>query len=231
MVHVTMLNSSKSHFVSAVRRGFSLVELLAVMTIIAILLSLASVGVSNIGKGQGVTSGLSLAEGLLSQARSLAINNNATARLIIHNDLNDAIPEESKRYRRMMMVVYKVLDEEGSEVDEWIRAGNPVFLPDSVYFSANLSLTDMRGGDQIPTDTHQLTSQVADSHQCFIYEFNGQGILTTPGAGFVLESGPRPPGEPNPIIRKEKDVGGFAILKNGSTTLIRDITQFGPIGR
>jgi len=196
MVHVTMLNSSKSHFVSAVRRGFSLVELLAVMTIIAILLSLASVGVSNIGKGQGVTSGLSLAEGLLSQARSLAINNNATARLIIHNDLNDAIPEESKRYRRMMMVVFKVLDEEGSEVDEWIRAGNPVFLPDSVYFSANLSLTDMRGGDQIPTDTHQLTSQVADSHQCFIYEFKG-----------------------------------FAILKNGSTTLIRDITQFGPIGR
>lgn len=226
-----MLNSRKNHFVSAVRRGFSLVELLAVMTIIAILLSLASVGVSNIGKGQGVTSGLSLAESLLSQARSLAINNNATARLIIHNDLNDAIPEENKRYRRMMMVVYKELDEEGSEIDEWIRAGNPVFLPDSVYFSANLSLTDMRGGDQIPTDTHQLSSRAADNHQCVFYEFNGQGILSTPGAGLVLESGPRPPGEANPIIRKEKDVGGFAILKNGSTTLIRDISQFGTIGR
>ena len=208
------------------KKGFSLVELLVVMTIIAVLLSVASVGISNIGKGQGLTAGLSLGEGMLNQARNLAMNQNSTARLIIHYDLNDAIPEERDRYLRMMMVVYRELDPEtGEEKSEWIRVGQPVFLPNKIYYSPQMSLRDMTNGGEMPTDRHQLTSKVDDTHQCVYYEFNGQGICSTPGAGFVLVNGVRPVGREIPVIGDSKAVKGFAVMRNGSTSMIRDVDR------
>ncbi|YCM44735.1 prepilin-type N-terminal cleavage/methylation domain-containing protein [Verrucomicrobiaceae bacterium 227] len=210
------------------KKGFTLVELLLVMTIIAVLLSVASVGINNIGKGQGLTAGLSLGEGMLTQARNLAINQNTTARVIIHSDMNDGIPEERERYRRMMMVVYKDTDTETGEEEsgnDWIRVGQPVLLPSKVYFSPELSFADMRNGGLLPTDRHQLSSQPSDTHQCVYYEFNGQGICSTPGAGFVLENGPRPMNRERPIMGAAKSVGGFVVMRNGSTSMIRDINR------
>ncbi len=195
------------------------------MTIIAILLSLASVGLKNVGKGQGITAGLAVGEGLLAQARSLAVNQSSRARLVIHDDLNDAIPEERQRYRRMMMIMYKELDENGVEQNQWIRFGQPVFLPERVFFSPELSLRNMDTGGLLDTDRHQLSSKVSDNHQCVFYEFNSQGICTTPGAGFVLETGARPTGAKKPRLGKGKPVGGFVVLRNGGTSLIRDIER------
>ena len=124
------------------------------------------------------------------------------------------------------MVVFQDVDEEGQLIDEWVRASSPTLLPSSVFFSPDLSLLDMRVGGTLPTDTFQLTSDPTDVHECYYYEFNGQGINTTPGAGFVLKNGPRPNGQERPILGDSKDVGGFVVLKNGSTTLIRDISRF-----
>lgn len=222
----SQLNRPHSLNENLLSRGFSLVELLAVMTIIAVLLSLASIGISNIGKGQGVTAGLSLGEGLMSQARSLALNNNTRARLLIHGDLNDNDPTERERYRRMMMVVYKEFDEDGNEEEEWVRASSPVFLPKNVYFSPEGSPSEIRGGGEpLPLEQHQLSSETSDVRQCYYYEFNGQGIISTPGAGFVVVNGARPTNADRPILGKGKDAAGFAVLKNGSTTLIRDIDR------
>lgn len=210
-----------------VRKGFTLIELLLVMSIIAILLSVASVGISNIGKGQGITAGLSLGEGLLNQARNLAVNQNTTARLLIHSDLNDGIPEERERYRRMLQVVYRDTDEDTGEEESdnaWVRVGQPVFLPKKVYFSPELSLLDMRGGGELPTERHQLSSLPSDTHDCIYYEFNGQGICSTPGAGFVLEMGTRPPNQERPL-GVGKSVGGFVVMRNGGTTMIRNINR------
>ncbi|MBK73649.1 MAG: hypothetical protein CMO76_09440 [Verrucomicrobiales bacterium] len=230
-----MLNTSTSttgpnRLLRSFRKGFSLVELLAVMSIIAILLSLASVGISRIGKGQGVTAGLAIGEGLLAQARILAMNNNAPARLIIHGDLNDSDPIQRERYRRMMMVVHQTTDDEGRINTTWRRVGSPTFLPQGVYYSPEMSSADMRLGGVLPEDRHQLTNQAADTWQCHFYEFNGQGVCTTPGAGFVVVNGARPSGAAQPMLGGKLDLGGFVVLKNGGTTMIRDITRLGAVG-
>ena len=230
-----MLNTSTSttgpnRLLRSFRKGFSLVELLAVMSIIAILLSLASVGISRIGKGQGVTAGLAIGEGLLAQARILAMNNNAPARLIIHGDLNDSDPIQRERYRRMMMVVHQTTDDEGRINPTWKRVGSPTFLPQGVYYSPEMSSADMRLGGVLPEDRHQLTNQAADTWQCHFYEFNGQGVCTTPGAGFVVVNGARPCGAAQPMLGGKLDLGGFVVLKNGGTTMIRDITRLGAVG-
>ncbi len=230
MLRIPNSNDGRRSISQTFKKGFSLVELLAVMAIIAILLSLASVGISRIGKGQGVTAGLAIGEGLLAQTRSLAMNQNTRARLIIHGDLNDADPIQRERYRRMMMVVYKQSDDEGRELDDWTRAGSPTFLPAGVYYSPEFSKADMRTGGVLPEDRHQLTSLASDVRQCYFYEFNGQGICTTPGAGFVIVSGSRPNNVQQPILGGKRDLGGFVVLKNGSTTLIRDIEQLGVVG-
>ncbi|MDB4608349.1 hypothetical protein OAH10_01355, partial [bacterium] len=159
-----------------------------------------------------------------------AMNQNAPARLIIHGDLNDTIPIERDRYRRMMMVVYQTTDEEGRIIPEWKRAGSPTFLPQGVYYSPELSRADMRAGGVLPEARHQLTNQASDARQCHFYEFNGQGICTTPGAGFIVVNGARPSGAKQPLLGGKRDLGGFVVLKNGGTTMIRDIEQLGAVG-
>ncbi len=225
MLNTPTSTKSRDRLLRSFRKGFTLVELLAVMAIIAILLSLASVGISRIGKGQGVTAGLAIGEGLLAQARILAMNQNAPARLIIHGDLRDQIPRDRENYRRMMMVVYQTTDEEGRIIPEWKRAGSPTSLPKGVYYSPELSRADMRAGGVLPEARHQLTSDQNEVRQCHVYEFNGQGICTTPGAGFVVVEGARPSGARQPLRGVSLDLGGFVVLKNGGTTMIRDITQ------
>jgi prepilin-type N-terminal cleavage/methylation domain-containing protein len=207
-------------------KGFSLVELLAVMTIIAVLLSLASVGISKIGKGQGITSGIALAEGLVSSARSIAKGKGTTARLIIHSELNDNDPTERSRYRRLMMVVYHEIDPEtGVESQTWSRSGVPVFLPEQVYFSAERSRKEVVTGDEWSKDRFQLSNDPSDSADCYYIEFNSQGICTTPGASFVFENGARPNNEERTVLGKTRNIGGFVIWRNGSTSMIRDIDQ------
>ena len=217
---------------SFVRRGFTLLELLAVMAIIATLITLGAVGISKLGKGQSVTAGLSLSESLLQQARSQAINQNAPARVVIHGEMNDTNQIERDRYRRMMLIVYRETDQEGRILPGWKRLGSPVFLPDGVYFAGEISRTNMRGGGggPLPMERHELTNIPGDQRMCYFYEFNGQGVCTTPGAGFVVESGTRPPGQFRPLLGGRRDVGGFVVLKTGSTTYIRDIEKLGAVG-
>ncbi len=212
----------------SLKRGFSLVELLAVMAVIAILLSLASVGVNKMGKSQGLTSGVSIAEGVFAQARSLAIAKGSPTRVVIHARLNDEEERDRRRYLKMMMIMEQEVEDDSSSSDAnglWKSAGQATFLPDQVYYSAELSRTSIELGSPIPEGNHTLGKAADDAVNTYYYEFNSQGICTTPGATFVLESGSRPRNSETVVRGKSNSIGGFMISRNGNTLSIRDTNK------
>ncbi len=210
-------------------KGFSLVELLAVMAVVAVLLSLASVGVSNMGKSQGVTSGLAVAEGVFSQARSLAISKGTFTRVVIHAHLEDNVENDRQAYRKMLQVMVREVEDDPSDPtaisEQWTVATQPIFLPDQVYYSPEFSQLDVQVGGDIEREFYTLEKRSTQTKECYYYEYNPQGVCTTPGASFVIEAGIRPPGRDRPIRGNGKSLAGFVIWKNGNTSAIRDITQ------
>ncbi len=196
------------------------------MAIISVLMTVASVGVSRMGAAQGVTSGLAVAEGMMSQAQRLAKGRGTTTRLIIHDELMDAVPESRQRYRRLMLIVFKDADPETGALEEnWTISGAPVYLPDQVYFSPELSRDAVEAGAELPSEKFNLSRDADDSADCHYYEFNSQGIVTTPGATFVLEGGPRPRNSERPKLGNTRNIGAFVIWRNGGTSRINDVSR------
>ncbi|MEN8694050.1 MAG: pilus assembly FimT family protein [Akkermansiaceae bacterium] len=217
----------KIHSALGFKKGFSLVELLVVMAIISVLLSVASVGIKNIGKAQGITSALSVSEGVFAQAQQLAKSQATTTRVIVHAQLQDEDQEERRRYRRLMLIVYKEVDPDtGRESQNWKIYGQPKLLPEKVYFSPELSRSDVRGvGGELSKQTFNLSREEGDEAECYYYEYNSQGICTTPGCTFVLESGARPRNSPRPKMGNTRNIGGFVLWRNGGTSRIQDLDR------
>jgi hypothetical protein len=63
----------------------------------------------------------------------------------------------------------------------------------------------------------------------YYYEFNAEGICTTPGASFVVGAGARPVNKPEDKPRvtssAARDFGGFVVWRNGSTSMFRSPDQ------
>ena len=78
-----------------------MVELLAVIAVIAILMSVAAVGIQKMDQGQATSTGLSVSEALFDEARSAAIGRGTRSRVYLHNDPS---PEQRDRFLRLMAV-------------------------------------------------------------------------------------------------------------------------------
>ena len=67
----------------------------------------------------------------------------------------------------------------------------------------------------------------------YIYEFNAQGICTTPGASFIIGTGARNTTKsasaqpPRVTASAKRDFGGFVIWRNGRTSVFRSPDQMG----
>jgi len=221
--------------------AFSLLELLVVISIIAVLMTIGSYGIKNFSKASGVSAAIPIAQGVFSQARSLAIEKGTDTRVLIHY-YNNTLRLNRERMLRYMVVQY--FDDKGTAVttdDEWVTASKGVKLPDGVFYSPALSgrgvAPNVGGGRTV--DARLPAQAVGLISTCVQYEFNSQGIITKPepdsGSAygnnvprFVIRAGGLPAGETEPIPASgagERNVGGFVIWKNGRTAVFRHPDQ------
>lgn len=218
--------------------GFTLVEMMAVMAVIAILLSVAAVGIQRIDRGQALTTAISISEASLEEARSAAIGRNTRARLLVHGELNDDDAQARERYLRYLTVaVYEVdLSNPGEDNGTWRVITRGTALPGSVYYSPMQSddaSKNVEGMGTYGEMTIKLPGQGTTQTKCFYYEFNSEGVCVDgdlegadPGAAFVLVSGSRPRNQEEATIRRNNK-SGFVIWRNGSTALYRNADQMG----
>lgn len=222
------------------KKGFTLIELIVVMTIIATLMTIGSFGISNFTKAKGVGMAVSTSQAIVSEAALIAKLNGTPpyaggrTRLLIHTDSSKTGVEDRKRYLRFL-IIQRLADDMNTPDeadDEWEFAARGTYLPDGGFYSVALSnQPDL----QIPTVSVTLPGD-ADETVCSYYEFKGVAgistLITKPGAGarFVISGGVLPPGAAEPIRNEKsgkKNVGGFMIWRNATTSTIRHPDQIG----
>ena len=210
------------------RRGFSLVELLTVIAIISVLMTVATVGIGGLLAGKGVSTAVSTTEAVFAEARTLAMGKLTNAAVLV--SIQD--PNNMDTYLRRLVVAYKEIDPlTNKQSSEWTLASRGVTLPDKVYFSQTLSSKDHKNGGGGIAKVSLGGANVKRDYQgqYLIYEFNAEGICTTPGASFIVGTGSRSAGSsearPRVIHSAKRDFGGFVIWRNGSTSLFRNPLQ------
>lgn len=123
------------------RQGFTIIEILVVIAIIAVFLGVLGVALSGRNQTIATQGGQRTMAGLVTSARGQAILKQAPVRLIIHNDppLPGDSPEiqqeKRERYLRYFGIVMLTLDTEVTPPAEvWKPLNEGVFLPRGVYF-------------------------------------------------------------------------------------------------
>jgi prepilin-type N-terminal cleavage/methylation domain-containing protein len=204
--------------------GFSLIELLVVILIISLLLTLGAVGLRGITGGNGVGAAVATSEAVFDEARSIAVGKGTKARVLV--DVND--PQDTETYLRRIVVAYQKLDEQGEPTQEWELASRALNLPEKTFFSRSYSKKNHETeSGQIDEMTLSINKRAFDGRYVY-YEFNSEGICTTPGASFVVGSGMRPMGEePRVTGDGKRDFAGFVVWRNGRTSLFRGPDQIG----
>ena len=208
---------------AARKAGFSLIELLAVIAIVSVLMTVGAIGIGSILSGKGTTSGVASAESVFAEARSTAVSKQSRARVLV--DVTD--PKSRDNYLRRMLVAYEDLDDNGTPIkNQWVISGRAVVLPDQVFFSRDFSKKSQEGGSELPSMTLSNVNRSFAGDYLY-YEFTGEGICTSPGASFVIGTGGREAGAPQPHITAstKKDFGGFIVWRNGRTSLFRNPDQ------
>jgi prepilin-type N-terminal cleavage/methylation domain-containing protein len=210
--------------------GFTLVEMLVVIAIMSVLVTVGAIGLGSIG-GKGVTSGVASAESLFDEARSIAVGQRVKSRVLIAKNLTN---NPAENLRKMVVVSERLNPVDGTVAvpQSWVLSSRGAILPDQVFFSQDFSKRNHElggiGVDEMPT-LPGAKATFAGSY--YYYEFNSEGICTTPGASFIIGTGSRnqssSTSKPKITSAGKRDFGGFVIWRNGRTSLFRSPGQMG----
>lgn len=206
--------------------GFSLIEMLIVIAIMSILLTVGAVGIGGITSGKSVASAVASTEALFEEARSIAVSKGTDAYVLVCVD----DPSNANTYLRRIVVAYKELNPDGTKSENFALSSKGLTLPDQTYFSQSFSFSDQKAGSgTLPEILLQAGNTVKPTYagRYLAYQFNSEGICTTPGASFVVGTGARGLTDQNPRATggAKRDFGGFVIWRNGRTSLFRSPDQ------
>lgn len=206
-------------------KAFTLIEVLVVIAIISILISIGAIGLGNLSAGKGTSTAIATTESLFEEARIIAVSKRCKARLMIFTG-----EPTDERYLRRVVVAHERINDDGTvAADEWILSSRGYIMPNGTFFSKEYS--SLENGDSIPEITLSaglnVTEDFAGTYA--FYEFNSEGVFTSPGAKFVIGTGIRPNDAIQPRVTKsaEKDFAGFVIWRNGRTSTFRSPDQMG----
>ena len=215
--------------------GFTLIELLVVVGIMAVMLSVAAVGLQNVDKGQATVTGIAQVQALMDEARSTAVGRGTRARLCIHSS-----SQEEDRNLTLMIVAFEELERDNAgEIigRSWRTASRGTYLPPSVYFHPERSrvAAGQSGVGDFGTKDESIRFpggyNVSRGPDYYYYEFNAEGLClqqdaTQAGAAFVLCRGVT---GPNAIVPKVlgNDLDGFVVWRNGRISKIRNLGLIG----
>jgi prepilin-type N-terminal cleavage/methylation domain-containing protein len=207
--------------------AFTLVELLVVIAIMSILMAAGAIGLGGLG-GKGVTSGVATAESLFDEARSIAVGQRTRARVLVAKDLKN---NPSDNLRRIVVAAAELDPNTGLEKspESWVVASRGVVLPDQTFFSQDYSKKDQANSTGVLEGMTLSGAKAAYEGDYFYYEFNSEGICTTPGASFVIGNGSRgvtkTADKPRVNSSGKSDFGGFVVWRNGRTSVFRSPAQ------
>lgn len=212
------------------RRGFTLVEMLVVIAIMSVLMTVGAIGLGNMG-GKGVSSGVASTESLFDEARSLAVGQRTRARVLIAKNLDNS---KSDNLRRILVASEAINPATGLPVaNSWILSSRGTLLPDQTFFSQIYSKKDLSGAGGAIEEMTLTGAKASYLGSYYYYEFNAEGICTTPGASFVLGAGARnvnnPTDSPRVTSAGKRDFGGFVIWRNGRTSVFRSPEQISSV--
>ncbi len=182
------------------RRGFTMIELLVVMVIMAVVMTMAAGVLRDAGKGRGIDSGMEMLESLVREARATAQGNDTYTRLVIANEPKDTSPDS--RHLRFMTVQMLRKSEsakgnyDGTQVDQdgrWVSTSSGVLLPPGVYFSPHyskpLDWAEGASGSMLGQETARLSGR--GQTRVYYIEFDEKGRLVAPMADPLNKTRPQ----------------------------------------
>lgn len=197
-------------------KGFTLVEVLVVMAIIATLLGIGVAGIKSMASSKGVSTAVPLAESVFRHAREVAKATGKKTLVVVYADNSGTNEETRERYHRMIGVA-----QTNGGVTRLVS--RPVTLPSNTFYNANLSNKSVVASKCIfPGST--------DLKDCYTYGYNSEGNMATSinlVKQFVVQAGKLRPGQdaPDADSNNSRDIGGFRIFASGSTAIYRSPNQ------
>ncbi|MEI8038732.1 MAG: type II secretion system protein [Verrucomicrobiota bacterium] len=218
--------------------AFSLVEMLVVIAIMSVLMTAGSIGISSMS-GKGVSSGVATAEAVFDEARTTAIGRNLRSCVLVAEHLTSNPADDLRR----ILVAVEATDADGSATEKtgvatpsWVLSSRGAVLPDQTFFSKVYSKKDSINNAALASPVTLTNAKPAYAGSYYIYQFNTQGICTTPGASFIIGGGARNltkssvEAPPKVTASTKRDFGGFVIWGNGRTSVYRSPDQMGDSG-
>ena len=192
-------------------------ELMVVMTIIGIMLTLATTVLRDSGTTRTLDSGVDLLQNLVQEARVTAQGNDTYTRLVIANDEKDT-SKDSRHLRYMVVQIYRKNATEAENYDgtstatagEWVSTSAGVMLPPGVYFAPAYSrpLSWAEGSNKRINEGSANISR-NKSTRIYFFEFDEKGRYV------AQSSSPNSPSQPQRLVLINGRRGNGRHAKNG----------------